>query len=186
MESYLGFGGIGYIAFTVRDVRHSAEWYQRVLGLTLERENIGSAAWPSDLDEVLLRQRAGGLAIGLLQHPTNDGQPFDERRVGLDHVEFEVASLDELRAWEERLNEQRVSNSGIKGHILTFRDLDNIQLEFFCSERADDTERAAQPDRDTISDVNRVAPILEFDSETEAFIEPSATPGRYRGFQRRP
>ena len=174
MESHPTFDGIGYIAFTVRDVRRSAEWYQRVLGLTLERENIGGAAWPSDLDEVLLRHKAGGLAIGLVQHPTNDGEPFDERRVGLDHVEFEVASLDELRAWEERLNEHGVSNSGIKGHILTFRDPDNVQLEFFCSERADDSRRAAQPDRDVISDRHRDAPILEFDSAIEAFIEPSA------------
>lgn len=130
-EAIPRFVGVVYIALSVRDVRRSSDWYRRILGFELERENIGGASWPSDIDEVLLRHRASGFAIGLLQHPTNDGEPFDERRTGLDHLEFEVASPDELRAWEARLDAAHVPHSGIKGHILTFRDPDDIQLEFF-------------------------------------------------------
>lgn len=123
-------GRIAYIALTVTDVRRSSKWYQRVLGLTLERENIGGSAWPSDIDEVLLRSPSG-LAIGLLQHPDVAG-PFDERRAGLDHVEFEVDTADDLMAWERHLTLHDVAHSGVKnGRILTFRDPDNIQLEFF-------------------------------------------------------
>jgi catechol 2,3-dioxygenase-like lactoylglutathione lyase family enzyme len=59
-------------------------------------------------------------------------QPFNETRAGLDHVEFEVPSLDVLDSWRHHLDAEGVKHSGSKPHIVTFRDPDNIQLEFFC------------------------------------------------------
>jgi catechol 2,3-dioxygenase-like lactoylglutathione lyase family enzyme len=126
------FTGVLYVGLSVRDVRRSADWYRDLLDMETERENFDSSSWPSDWDEVLLRHPESGLLIGLLQHKQNPGDPFSEFRTGLDHLELEVGSLEELREWERRLNERGILHSGIQqAHILTFRDPDNIQLEFF-------------------------------------------------------
>jgi glyoxylase I family protein len=126
------FTGVLYVGLSVRDVRRSADWYRELFGMEVEKENFDSSSWPSNWDEVLLRHPPSGLLIGLLQHPQNPGEPFSEFRTGLDHVEFQVGSLEELHAWEGRLTELGILHSGIQqAHILTFRDPDNIQLEFF-------------------------------------------------------
>jgi len=104
----------------------------RLLGLAVVRENFNSSSRPSDWNEVLLRDGVSGLLIGLLQHPSNPGDEFSEFRTGLDHLEFEVSTRGELEEWLRRLDEHGVIHSEIKDeHILTFRDPDNIQLEFF-------------------------------------------------------
>jgi catechol-2,3-dioxygenase len=62
-------------------------------------------------------------------------EPFNERRPGLDHLAFGCANRDELEAWEIRLNELGIPNGGIVDtpyySALSFRDPDNIALEFF-------------------------------------------------------
>jgi len=76
----------------------------------------------------------------LLDHPEHRGDPFDpfdERRTGLDHLEFLVESRQDLDEWVARLDEFGIAHSGIKepgysaNAMITFRDPDNIQLEFF-------------------------------------------------------
>ena len=61
--------------------------------------------------------------------------PFDERQPGLDHVAFACANRAELEQWESKLNELGIENGGIVdapyGSGLSFRDPDNIALEFF-------------------------------------------------------
>jgi catechol-2,3-dioxygenase len=53
----------------------------------------------------------------------------------LDHVAFACANRAELEQWESKLNELGVTNGGIVdapyGSGLSFRDPDNIALEFF-------------------------------------------------------
>ena len=75
------------------------------------------------------------MLLGLLTHRTNQGDAFSEYRTGLDHLEFGVASRQELEAWKARLDDLGIKHSPIKERptslILTFRDPDNIQLEFF-------------------------------------------------------
>ena len=39
--------GIPFIGLSVRDARQSADWYQRLLGMRVQRENFDSANWPS-------------------------------------------------------------------------------------------------------------------------------------------
>ena len=61
---------------------------------------------------------------------------FDERRVGLDHVAFQLKTLDELEVMINRLNTMGVKNAGLqrfagKYPYVAFRDPDNIQTEFF-------------------------------------------------------
>jgi len=54
---------------------------------------------------------------------------------GLDHLAFACANRGELEEWERRLNGLGVTNGGIVdapyGSGLSFRDPDNIALEFF-------------------------------------------------------
>jgi catechol 2,3-dioxygenase-like lactoylglutathione lyase family enzyme len=125
-----------FVGLSVTDARRSGDWYRRVLGMETERLNVGGRDAPTGWDEVLLVHPGSGLRIGLLQHPTNDGSRFSEFRTGLDHVEFEVGSMRELAAWRQHLDELGIAYSGARPHVVTFRDPDNIQLEFFCPEGA--------------------------------------------------
>ena len=60
---------------------------------------------------------------------------LDEHRAGLDHVAFGCADRAELERWQARLDELGIPHGGIVGaHYgsgLSFRDPDNIALEFF-------------------------------------------------------
>jgi glyoxylase I family protein len=122
---------IRYVGLSVRDARRSADWYRRLFGMQTVHENLGGSNWRSDWDEILLKHPTSGLLLGLLRHPSNPGEPFSEFRTGLDHLEFEVASGEELQAWQDRLEALGIAYSRVTDHIITFRDPDNIQLEFF-------------------------------------------------------
>lgn len=121
--------GVSHVALTVTDLARSRDWYLRVFEaqvLTEEKEEGHEFV-------VLL---APPLVIGLHVHSATDrAQAFDERRVGLDHVSFQVPGRDGLVAWEKRLDELGVEHSPIDdvyyGSVLVFRDPDRIQLEFF-------------------------------------------------------
>jgi catechol-2,3-dioxygenase len=74
-------------------------------------------------------------------HQFPDGRPetFDERRTGLDHLAFACSNRAELEQWVARLDEIGVAHGGIVdanyGSGLSFRDPDNIALEFFAPPR---------------------------------------------------
>jgi catechol 2,3-dioxygenase-like lactoylglutathione lyase family enzyme len=76
----------------------------------------------------------GNLLLGLRPvAPTGDR--FDEDRVGLDHLSFNVASREELDRAVTLFDEKGVSHGEIKPlagfgiFVLPFRDPDNIQIE---------------------------------------------------------
>ena len=74
--------------------------------------------------------------VGLHQFPDlADNLPFNERRLGLDHLAFACRTRGDLEAWEARLEELGIANGGIVdagyGSGLSFRDPDNVALEFF-------------------------------------------------------
>lgn len=78
----------------------------------------------------------GGTLFGIHQHTNpSSSEAFDELRPGLDHVAFGCANRAELEQWEKTLNDRGIANSGIEdagyGSGLSFRDPDNIALEFF-------------------------------------------------------
>jgi catechol-2,3-dioxygenase len=78
----------------------------------------------------------GETLVAITEFPDlNRTEPFDERRPGLDHLSFACADRAELVAWEGRLNELGVANGGLVDaphySALSFRDPDNIALEFF-------------------------------------------------------
>jgi len=74
--------------------------------------------------------------VGIHQFPDPHGaEPFDERRPGFDHLAFACSSRVELEQWEAKLNDLGIQNGGVVnapyGSGLSFRDPDNIALEFF-------------------------------------------------------
>jgi len=77
------------------------------------------------------------LVICLVGHAANSGEPFAEIRTGLDHLEFIVARREDLYEWGGRLDDLGIPHSDVKeptytrNAMLTFRDPDQIQLEFF-------------------------------------------------------
>jgi len=128
--------GIHHFSPTVRDVEASADWYEKVFSMIRlpmtfahhEREDTGYA--------VLLMDPVSGLVIGLHHHEANEGEAFDERRTGLDHIGFKVPSRESLDRWVEKLDRLGVEHSGVRDvtdpvpfSTLVFRDPDNIQLE---------------------------------------------------------
>ena len=130
----IGLTGIQHVGLTVRDVEASAEWYQRVLGLQRQFEEPHHHS-----DEggyaVVLGTPDMSLNVGLDHHPANDGDGFDPTRTGLDHVCFQVSSIDDLTEWATHLDRHAVTNSGVYAmegtpfSLLTFNDPDGIQLE---------------------------------------------------------
>ena len=77
----------------------------------------------------------GTTLVGLHQFPDPLPDTFDERRVGLDHLAFTCSNRAELEQWQQRLDELGIKHGGIvdagDGSGLSFRDPDNLALEFF-------------------------------------------------------
>ena len=123
------FPAITHVALTVTDLDRSRQWYQRLFDTDpVLDENTGPfhhVVW-----------LIGGTLVGIHGFPDlHSSDPFDERRVGLDHLAFACANRGQLEEWEARLAELGIANGGIVdapyGSGLSFRDPDNIALEFF-------------------------------------------------------
>ena len=124
-----GFPAIGHVALTVRDLEHSVAWYRRLFDaepvLDEDTGPFHHVVWA-----------LGGTLLGLHQHPQQGtSETASEFRTGLDHVAFGCANRAELERWKERLDELGIAHGGIidapYGSGLSFRDPDNIPLEFF-------------------------------------------------------
>ena len=123
------FPPVAHVAVTVSDLGLSRPWYQALFDSDpVLDEDTGSfhhVVW-------LL----GGTLFGIHEHPSMNGtDAFDELTPGLDHVAFGCGSRGDLEQWEGRLGELGIANGGIVdapyGSGLSFRDPDNIALEFF-------------------------------------------------------
>jgi glyoxylase I family protein len=124
------FPTITHVALTVSDLGRSVPWYEKLF----------DAKPVLDEDTGAFRHVVwlvgGQTLVGLHQFPDlDDANPFNERRLGLDHLAFACADRGELDAWAERLDELGVHHGGVVeanyGSGLSFRDPDNIALEFF-------------------------------------------------------
>jgi len=122
------------VNLTVRDPASSAAWYSELLGLEELYDFTGEDA---RMRYIALIEPNSQFVLCLVGHEKHSGERFDEFRTGLDHLEFLVDRKDDLDEWEEKLNRLKIPNSGVKqpqhtrNAMLTFRDPDNIQLEFF-------------------------------------------------------
>ena len=119
----------------MRDVDASAAWYENVLGFYRVG---GYTSADGSFRKVFLRHAAVPARLTLAQHREGDDAPFDETRVGLDHMAFAVADRAALDEWADRFAAAGVPHSPVASAnsipgaaVLVFRDPDNIQLEFF-------------------------------------------------------
>lgn len=122
------FPPITHVALTVSDLARSVPWYAQLFDaepvLDEDTGPFRHVVWA-----------VGSTLVGLHQFPDPQSGEFDERRVGLDHLAFACADRAELERWQARLDELGVAHGGVVdagyGSGLSFRDPDNIALEFF-------------------------------------------------------
>jgi catechol 2,3-dioxygenase-like lactoylglutathione lyase family enzyme len=123
------FPALTHVAVTVSDLEASRSWYRRLFD---EDPVLDEDTGPFHHVVWLL----GGTLFAINRHanPSTD-EPFDELRPGLDHVAFGCANRAELEQWVTQLNSLGITHGGIVdapyGSVLSFRDPDNIALEFF-------------------------------------------------------
>jgi catechol-2,3-dioxygenase len=123
------FPALAHVAVTVSDLDRSRDWYNKLIGAApVLDEDTGPfhhVVW-------LL----GGTLLGIHGHQNPAGsEPMNETKPGLDHVAFGCANRAELETWQSHLESIGVAHGGIVdapyGSGLSFRDPDNIALEFF-------------------------------------------------------
>jgi len=124
------FPGLTHVALTVSDLAVSTPWYTRLIGADpVLDEDTGP------FHHTVFA--VGGALLGLHAFPEGvaEGDQFDERRLGLDHIAFQCADRADLERWQRHLDDLGVKHGGIVdahyGSGLSFRDPDNIALEFF-------------------------------------------------------
>ena len=121
-------GAVNHITLTVTDRDRAREFYTGVLGFKFLME-YGP--------KYLLSNDSVILALNLSPDPARaiGDDRFDENRVGLDHVSFNVSSHEVLEQAARLLDERGISRGEIKDladlgiYVLAFRDPDNIQVE---------------------------------------------------------
>jgi catechol 2,3-dioxygenase-like lactoylglutathione lyase family enzyme len=118
-----------HITVRVTDLGRARAFYEGVLGLAVDQDFPGEK----------LRLRLDGTPTRLVLVPPLPGTPagdrFSERRIGLDHIAIGVPA-GEVARLANRLEEAGVPTGGVKADplgpaMITFRDPDNVQWEFF-------------------------------------------------------
>jgi glyoxylase I family protein len=124
------FSRVSHISFSVRDAAASAQWWAKLLELT-EIDRVAGNEWHA----ILLLHSASRTIIEFQQHDGNQGETFDPRRTGFDHMGFKVDKRADLDEWLARFEQLGVTHSPIAdreyGAVLTFKDPDGIQFEMF-------------------------------------------------------
>jgi catechol 2,3-dioxygenase-like lactoylglutathione lyase family enzyme len=121
--------GIAHATLTVSDIKRTKKFYE-----DLFESKIGSD------DEFSFSLLEVGAPCWFIQYSKNKNKVdrFDETRVGLDHIAFELKEISELKKVVKNLGKMNVKTVGLeyfadKYPYVCFRDPDNIQVEFFIS-----------------------------------------------------
>ncbi|HTT53407.1 MAG TPA: VOC family protein [Streptosporangiaceae bacterium] len=120
--------GYHHITLRVTDLDRARAFYAGVLGFTVDQDFPGEK----------LRLRFGAGPARLVLHPLLPGTPagdrFTEARVGLDHIAV-AATRDEVTRLTDELGAAGVRadlhRDPLGSVLVSFRDPDNIQWEFF-------------------------------------------------------
>jgi glyoxylase I family protein len=138
MAGQIELGGIHHIRLTVTNIERSREFYTELLGFQIAAEAPASHDPKSDPSYPVLWggvvMARGNYLLGL-RPVAEQGDSFDENRVGLDHLSFNVESRAAMDAAIKVLDERGVTHGEVRELtsfgicVLPFRDPDNIQLE---------------------------------------------------------
>ena len=127
------FSKISHTSFSARDAEASAKWWKELFDLTNLDRTKGDG-WKA----VLLLHPTTATIIEFQQHDANQGESFDPRRTGFDHMGFKVDDRAALEEWKAHFERLGVTHSPIAdreyGSVLTFKDPDGIQFEMFYRE----------------------------------------------------
>lgn len=122
--------GWHHISLSVTDLAASERWFVDVLGLKV-LDRLQHEGW----EAVITGDVAIRLALEAQHHAGNQGERFDPRRTGVDHLAFAAADRAELEEWQEHFARLGVDYTPIVsrdyGDVLTFRHPDGIQFELF-------------------------------------------------------
>jgi glyoxylase I family protein len=128
---------VHHVALTVTDLAASREWYRSLLGADpVIDEDVPAVAGHHDGFHHTIFVLSSGVVLALHAHDGTDrAHRFDELRAGLDHIGFGCADRGALRRLQAHLDELGIKHGGIAddalGHGLSFRDPDDIALEFW-------------------------------------------------------
>jgi len=128
---------VHHVALTVTDLGASRAWYRRLLGTDpIIDEDVARLTGHHEGFHHTIFMLTGGVILALHAHTGSDpAHRFDEFRPGLDHLGFTCTDRADLERLRTRLDELGIEHGGIAddhlGHGLSFRDPDNIALEFW-------------------------------------------------------
>ena len=138
MSGQIELGGIHHIRLTVTNIERSREFYTDLLGFQIAAEAPASHDPKADPSYPVLWggvvMARGNYLLGL-RPVAEQGDSFDENRVGLDHLSFNVESRAAMDAAIKVLDERGVTHGEVRELtsfgicVMPFRDPDNIQLK---------------------------------------------------------
>jgi len=119
---------LGHIVIRVRDAQRSEDFYTKVLGLEVRNRTRGGKmrffTSNPDIDHEIAVAEIGEDAVG----------PFPDQ-VGLYHMAWELADMDELKDAYQVVLDNNVEIAGFGDHGVTkglyIRDPDGIEIELF-------------------------------------------------------
>jgi lactoylglutathione lyase len=127
----------GHVGLNVSNLDRSVDFYTRVFGFEVKMKVDGEKAFAflgdESRDVLTLWQQAGGA--------------FATDKPGLHHLSFQVDSIEDVKAAQERVEEvgARLYHDGIVPHAegfvsggIYFEDPDGLRLEIYASSGADD------------------------------------------------
>jgi glyoxylase I family protein len=134
----IGFpAAIHHIALTVTDLETSRAWYRQLFNADpVLDEDVPALLGHHKGFHHTIFVLSSGVVVALHAHAgTDTSDRFDELRSGMDHIAFSCADRGQLERLRGRLDELGIPHGGIAddalGHGLSFRDPDNIALEFW-------------------------------------------------------
>ena len=130
MNTTIQTEAIHHVTLTVTDLPRAIAFYTTLLGFQKAVELGPSRVLLANGKTILALTEAPDATQAIL----NDR--FNENRVGLDHLSFNVSNHNKLEEAVRQFKQQGISHGEIKGlgpdfgiYVLAFRDPDNIQLE---------------------------------------------------------
>jgi len=114
---------IDHLSIIVRDINETAEFYGKFLGE------------PIKINEEKVVYQVGDTKI-FFRLPYSQWQERDKDQSGMNHIGFGVESIEELKKFENLLNEKSIKNSGVKisklgTEFVWFDDPNGYRLEFY-------------------------------------------------------
>ncbi len=143
------FPSTHHVAVTVTNLDVSRSWYRKLFNVdpALDETVDPLPGHHRGYYHVVFSLASDFLFALHLHDATSPSDRFDHVRPGLDHISFRCDSRDELEQWQQRLDDLGIEHGGVAedrhGFALSFRDPDNIALEFWAPPARGQADRAA-------------------------------------------